>query len=479
MSKKIWEIYLKAYHLKNVIVEVSTEASPITAMFKYVDDNLSDVNVIFGVSKKGGDEERFKSATKYYEDNTHINLIDPIETAVEPFTAKDGKAISATDIRDNVDKPDVIKKLLPSKLGKSELAKVIDILSSGPKESIEEDEASDDTEDSRDNLDEFEYIHLQINDELLQSSKIKCYNTNQSVLDDNGKEVPVNPKKFPDKAVCITVPIDNLTLEIFLDTETKKWDSNIKYRGINGKLSPEQFGQFFNTKFYNKLRNHLSREWPLSDEMYGQLFSGIVNKEMSCGRVQMANEDGEFEKHNINKDKNKNKDDEKPKYTNSGRKIVSFSDFGVKSSTFKGYCWPKEGKEFNWSTWADWKKIKPICRMSFKHDSYNYGVSISTYDENYENRGFRGYNLDIEPPLAWITPDECSQVMELSLFRKFARHCVKRITKYINMPTDEIMAKINNKDRCSKKDIEKTKMIIRKVLKYAIKPCKADTFSWK
>ena len=126
-----------------------------------------------------------------------------------------------------------------------------------------------------------------------------------------------------------------------------------------------------------------------------------------------------------------------------------------------------------------WKKIKPLCRMSFKYNNYNYGVSISTYDENYENRGFRGYNLDIEPPLAWITPDECSQVMELSLFKKFARHCVKRISKYIDMPTDEIFSKINNKDRCTEKDIEKTKMIIRKVLKYAIKPCKADTFSWK
>ena len=116
MSKKIWEIYLKRYGLRNVDVQISAAPSPISALFKYVDDNLNDVNVIFGVSKKGGDESRFKSAMKYYADNEHINLLDPIKTAVEPFVGKSGKAVSATDIRDNIDKPDVVKEMLPDKL---------------------------------------------------------------------------------------------------------------------------------------------------------------------------------------------------------------------------------------------------------------------------------------------------------------------------------------------------------------------------
>lgn len=117
--------------------------------------------------------------------------------------------------------------------------------------------------------------------------------------------------------------------------------------------------------------------------------------------------------------------------------------------------------------------------MRFKHNDYNYGISISTYDENFENRGFRGYNLDIEPPLAWITPDECEQVMQLTLFQKFARHCAARIQKYLDIPTEEILAKINNPEKIDAADIDKTKAVIRKVLKYAIKPCKADTFSWR
>lgn len=170
---------MKKYGLKNVTVEVSSEASPITAMFKYVDDNLKKVNVIFGVSKKGGDEARFKSATRYYEDNPDINLLDPIETAVEPYKSEDGKAVSATDIRDNLDKPDVVKTMLPDKLGPSEIKKVIEILSSGPKESLEEDDDEQEVdEDSMEPVDETECIHLNINDDVLKTAIIRAYNTN-------------------------------------------------------------------------------------------------------------------------------------------------------------------------------------------------------------------------------------------------------------------------------------------------------------
>lgn len=490
MSKQIWEIYLKKYRLKNVKVEVSSEASPITAMFKYVDDNLKDVNVIFGVSKKGGDEARFKSAMRYYEDNEHINLLDPIETAVEPFKDPSGKAVSATDIRDNLDKPDEVKTMLPDKLSDSDKEKVLKILTSGPKvESISEDDEKQVDEDSMEPVDETECIHLNINDDILKTAIIRAYNTNQTAIDDQGKQIPVNPKKFPDRAIDIMFVVNGIEIHIFLDKETKDWDSSFKFRGMpEAKLSPEQIGQFFNTRFYRLLLSKCKKEWPLTDEMYGDLYNGMLEKRMKCpGSRELQTEDGEFKDDQVRaaqkkreKLRQKEKDKAaKAKYTNSGRKIVSFSDFGVKTNTFKGYCWPQPGKEFRWSSWADWRKLKPLCRISFKHNDYNYGVSISTYDDNFDNRGFRGYNLDIEPPLAWITPDECAQVMELSLFKKFARHCVERIEKYINMPTEDVLAKINNPEKVTAGDIDKTKSIIRKVLNTAIKPCKADTFSWK
>ena len=173
MSKQIWEIYLKAYGIKNADVQVSSEPSPVTAMFKYVDDNLKDVNVIFGVSKKGGDEQRFKSAMKYYDDNDSINLLDPLETAVEPYTGEDGKAVSATDLRNALDKPDEVKKMLPSKLSSADKDKVIKILSDGPKvESIEEAECEDVP------YEESECMPLDVTDDLLMSSQILADNTN-------------------------------------------------------------------------------------------------------------------------------------------------------------------------------------------------------------------------------------------------------------------------------------------------------------
>ena len=57
--------------------------------------------------------------------------------------------------------------------------------------------------DSLDTLDETECVNISISDKDLSSSKILCYNAGQTVVDDKGKEQPVNPKKFPDKAIDI------------------------------------------------------------------------------------------------------------------------------------------------------------------------------------------------------------------------------------------------------------------------------------
>lgn len=69
--------------------------------------------------------------------------------------------------------------------------------------------------------------------------------------------------------------------------------------------------------------------------------------------------------------------------------------------------------------------------------------------------------------------------MNLTIFKKFATQCVDRISQYIDMDTKDIMAKINRPDKITEEEIEATKRIIGKVLKSAIKPRKADTFSFK
>ena len=105
-------------------------------------------------------------------------------------------------------------------------------------------------------------------------------------------------------------------------------------------------------------------------------------------------------------------------------------------------------------------------------------VSLSLFDENFENRGFRGADTDWTPPLAWLTPSECDEVMQLSIVKKFTKQCVKRIKEYLNMSPEEVYEKINNKDKITVKEIEKTQRVIKYVINSALKQNKADTYCW-
>ena len=65
-----------------------------------------------------------------------------------------------------------------------------------------------------------ESIHLDITDELLMQAKISAYNVGLQTKDHKGKDIPVTPKKFPEKAVDIVFPVQQLLVEIFLDNKT-------------------------------------------------------------------------------------------------------------------------------------------------------------------------------------------------------------------------------------------------------------------
>lgn len=130
ISKKIFEIFTNRYNVQDKVeIWISDKPSPITALYDYTDNNLKNVNVIFGSSKKDGDEKRFASTVKYYEDNLDINLINPLEVAVQPFKSKDGIEISASIIRDNIDNPEIIRKMMPSKLTEEDIQAIIKLLS--------------------------------------------------------------------------------------------------------------------------------------------------------------------------------------------------------------------------------------------------------------------------------------------------------------------------------------------------------------
>lgn len=459
MAQEIWQIYIDKEGLKNKVdVIISPEPSPITALFKYADEQLKDVNVIFGASKKDGDENRFKSAMKYFEENPNINLLDPLTTAVEPYKSNTGKPISATDIRNSIDNLQAVRHMLPDSLSDEDISKIQEILlgNNMKNESI--------LDDSLKPLDETEAIHIDISDDILNESKIMAYNVGQTVRGDKGKDIPVTPKKFPTKAIDIVFPVQQLLVEIFLDTKTKKWDSDIKYNGQHLKLSPDQFGQFFESGFYNKLQLALGKKWPLSDKLYGDLYQGVCNKEMKIFDDDPIVEDNDKEMSNKDVDGDGVRD-----YTPSGRRIVNFSDAQVSSKGAKFYCWPDLAKVNNWSTWKDWKKIKPLCRMRFKHGQNIYGLSLSTLEKDYDLRGFRGYDLTTQPPVQWLTKEENESLIKLSIVNKFIKHCIEKISKFLEKTPEQVFDDINRPDAITVEEIAKTMSNIRKTLKYVIK----------
>lgn len=334
-----------------------------------------------------------------------------------------------------------------------------------------------------DSHDIFECAKFNITDELLNKAKIVAYMYNLQVNNDRKELKPYMPKFFPEKAIDIMVKLSkDVIIEIFLLTKTGEWDSKFKYKEKICKLSAEQMGQFFVSDFYRKMLESISKKWPMKDPMYKKLLKSCIHKKMRIGFSEEEFKDNIYEVDQPGKRKDlANVDttgDGKRDYTSTGRRILHFTDMGVKNNSDEYYCWPNPKYPFKWSQWKDWKKIKPLCKMAFKYNGRRYMVSLSLFDENFENRGFRGADTDWAPPLAWLTPGECNEVMQLSIVKKFTKKCVQRIKEYLAMSPKEIYDKINNKDKITIKEIEKTQRVIKHVVTTALKQNKADTYCW-
>lgn len=340
-------------------------------------------------------------------------------------------------------------------------------------------------------LDIFECFPIQIDDQLLSKARVAAWMFNQQLETPEGKKKPFAPKSFPERAIDIIVKLgsDKDLLEIYLDPGTMTWNSKIIKDGRFGKLTPEQLDQFFKTEFYKKMVESLSKKWPLTDPKYGKLFQAVkrmdVSTEISEEELEELNE-LESSLDEVDQTEKKpelaNKDttgDGKRDYSGTGRKIQNFSDMGVKGGSGKYFCWPRPGKEFKWNTWKDWHKLKPFCKMSFIHNGRTYMISLSLFDEEFDNRGFRGADTQWTPPLAWLTHEECSQVLQLSIVKKFLKQCQKRVKEYIDMKPEDVMKKIDKPERVDVKEIEKTQRVIKHCINVAFREKQADNYKYE
>lgn len=260
-----------------------------------------------------------------------------------------------------------------------------------------------------------ESININLDDSTI--GKAICHLIAYNVhVDENDDTEAYNPKKNPDKAIDILLeyPENNITVEIYLDTPSMEWDSL-----INGKtkLSPEQMERFFKTNFYKSICDRLSQVWPTSDEFFSKLLDATKNKKymIDCfdGGDNIEEDSNVFRKGNIDKDKSREKNAAgKEIRTRSGRKIITPSNFDVRRDENEAYfAWPKKGKEFKYSQWADWTHIKPVARIRFKMGQFVYGISFSPIEHDDENRGAKAYNLTLLPHLQYLTPEETQAMM--------------------------------------------------------------------
>lgn len=341
-----------------------------------------------------------------------------------------------------------------------------------------------------------ECISIDLSDQLLSSSKIAAYMYNQKFDNAEDKEKPFTPKAFPEKAIVIRIPacLPTSDIEIYLDTKDKVWDSKFFYNGKLGKLSADQMQQFFNSAFYSNMVASLSKRWPISDPEFNDLFAAVVRKQLRVGvipedEIQEANatEDVVTERDDAVNMPNKNvklanKDitgDGLRDYTGSGRRIVHFGNSGVKNSSVQYICWPRFGKEFKWSTWKDWTKIKPFCKMKFKYNGRTYMIALTKLvDEEFDNRGFRGGDLDWSPPFGWLSQEEVREILNLSITQKFIHQCKKRVMHYISMKPSEVLEKIDQPDRVTLKEIEKTQRVIKHMVQQELSDPHEDNYKY-
>ena len=297
---------------------------------------------------------------------------------------------------------------------------------------------------------------------------------------------PTNPKNDPTRAITFRFDVDGSVIEVFFDPERMVWNSTVDYNNTKTRLSPDQVGRFLGTDFFTRFSDKLEKVWPMEDPFYTRLLQGIRKREVDVypqNDKEKVDEDGEFRSGNIDIEKSREKNAAGEQIrTNSGRKIVHFSDFSLtKKNETRYFCWPEKGKEFKYSQWNLSTKIfedkatPMFIRMSFWHGMYEYGLNLGLRENISDNRGFFSYNLTLQPPVQWCTPLETNDMLTLSNVQHFLRNCRKRIERFIAFSSKEIYDRINNPSHITLDQIEDTIHIIKQNLDILRNP-RADTY---
>lgn len=150
-----------------------------------------------------------------------------------------------------------------------------------------------------------EYSSIVLDDGSINNSKCSIIAYNTHILEDGEDGWIYTPKSNPDRAIDVLFEFDDGNkVEIYLETETKEWNSS-----INGsqKLTPDQMGQFFHTDFCKRLDDRIYKMWPKSDPYFKELLDAVRCKKINCNPCGLMTEDGEFRKGNIDKNKSRGK----------------------------------------------------------------------------------------------------------------------------------------------------------------------------
>ena len=488
-SRRILELAISDMGLSNVKVFVSG-GSPVKDVAGIL-GNLEGQEVVLGIGAKDDADARFGFLVDRFGDK--VRIADPRETAFDPG---EDVGYSASDLRANVGDDGYLRAHLPQCLSPEHMETAISLLQdecgvgilrennsprsvfgrlvsessvygAGPSGIFEDEEVP---------------VGISLDDDSLGKAKCSIAAWNMRVGEDSSQAEAISPKSCPEKAVDVLFEFpDGSRAEIYLDGNDLEWDSEASSGEKRGRLSPDQMGRFFRTDFYKRLYNRLNDTWPCSDPRFNGAIRAINEKRLRVDRVTEENvSEDDSGKRWFDKDDSRKKNIAgRQVTTRSGRKLVSFSDFGVKHDDNEAYfVWPDLGKEVKWSQWEDWEKISPLLRMRFRHQGqgdYVYGLSLSPFAENDENRGFRAYNLTLEPKLQYLTPEETRQMMVLSIVKKFLRNALKRLNYFMSIPDEKLVKLINAPDRVQEDEIRKTKHVIKNTMK-AIREGRADTY---